>query len=93
MSQVPTTPETTSTTEVDIVYPKVVVLCINSEGAPEFHSCSPECTQKQVDEGQHYDLAKENASFNGFVEPMIAFDATDPAAKDLSASYQDWFAN
>lgn len=66
------------------VYPKVIVLAINSNGAPEFFQVTPaECTQAQVDNGEHYDMAKENAGFNGYEEPMIAFDATDPAAQQL----------
>lgn len=63
---------------------KVIVLCQNSEGAPEFHSCDPAVTEEQRAAGEHYDLAKENAGFNGYSEPMIAFDATDPAAKQLA---------
>ncbi|MBK3779874.1 hypothetical protein G3A43_06375 [Paraburkholderia aspalathi] len=65
-------------------YPKVVVLCTNANGEPEFHSCTPEVTQQQIDDGVHYDLAKENAGYNGYSEPMMAFDAKDQAAKDLS---------
>jgi hypothetical protein len=56
---------------------------MNSEGAPEFHTCSPEVTQDQLDAGRHYYLAKENAADNGYSEPMIAFDATDPAARQM----------
>jgi hypothetical protein len=59
-------------------YPKVIVLCTNSEGAPEV-------TPEQLRQGEHYVLAKENAEFNGFTEPMIAFDAEDPAAKQLES--------
>jgi hypothetical protein len=66
-----------------LLYPKVIVLCTNSNGEPEFHSCAPEATQQQIDDGAHYDLAKENAGFNGYSEPMMAFDANDQAAKDL----------
>jgi hypothetical protein len=66
-------------------YPKVVVLCTNSEGAPEFHSCAPEVTEEQLEAGEHYTLARENAEFNGYREPMIAFDANDPAAKQLES--------
>lgn len=66
-------------------YPAVVVLCTNATGGMEFHSCSPEVTQEEFDRGEHYAKAKENASFNGFVEPMIAFDVTEPAAKQLPA--------
>ncbi len=68
---------------VNHVYPKLVVLCTNSEGAPEFHTCSPQVTQEQIDTGEHYTLAKENAEYNGYIGPMIAFDKTDPAAKQL----------
>jgi hypothetical protein len=31
----------------------------------------------------HYELAKGNATYNGFEEPMIAFDAQDEAGKQL----------
>ena len=62
---------------------KVVVLCINSAGEPEFHSCAPEVTQAQYDNGEHYNLAKENAADNGFDEPMVAFDEKDGAARQL----------
>lgn len=64
-------------------YPKVFVLCINSEGAPEFHTCTPAVTQEQMAQGEHYALAKENAADNGYEEPMIAFDENDTAAKQL----------
>ena len=68
-----------------MLYPKVIVLCTNSSGAPEFHSCTPEVTADQLRAGEHYALAKENAESNGFIEPMIAFDAEDPAAKQLES--------
>ncbi len=67
----------------NIIYPKVIVLCTNSEGAPEFHTCSPEVTHQQMIEGEHYVLAMGNAENNGYTGPMIAFDKTDPAAKQL----------
>ena len=68
-----------------LLYPKVIVLCTNANGAAEFHSCTPEVTADQLRAGEHYALAKENAGFNGFTEPMIAFDAEDPAAKQLES--------
>ena len=68
-----------------LLYPKVIVLCTNANGAAEFHSCTPEVTADQLRAGEHYALAKENARFNGFTEPMIAFDAEDPAAKQLES--------
>lgn len=66
-----------------VTYPKVVVLCTNSEGSPEFYTCTPEVTAEQLETGDHYDLAKESAEDNGYEGPMIAFDANDEAAKQL----------
>lgn len=71
------------------LHPKVIVLCTNANGAPEFHSCTPAVTQEQYDNGDHYDLAKENAEDNGYQEPMIAFDTSDQAAKQLQ-ELADW---
>ena len=34
---------------------------------------SPEMTQDQFDKGEHYELSKENAKDNGYIEPMITF--------------------
>ena len=67
----------------EYIYPKVVVLCHNSEGAPAFHTCAPQVTHSQMIDGAHYDLAKENAEQCGFEGPMIAFDNTDAAARQL----------
>lgn len=67
----------------DLIYPKVIVLATNSEGAPEFYMISVGVTHQEMLEGKHYELAKENAGFNCYEEPMIAFDATDPAARQL----------
>lgn len=64
-------------------YPKVIVLCTNSNGSPEFYTCTPEVTDEQLENGDHYDLAKESAENNGYEAPMIAFDAADEAAKQL----------
>jgi hypothetical protein len=62
---------------------KVVVLATNSEGSPEFCTCTVNVTSAQYDEGEHYDLAKEKAEAEGYEAPMIAFDARDQAARQL----------
>ena len=61
---------------------KMVVLCRNSEGAPEFHTCAVEVTPAQRASGDHYEMAEENAADNGY-EPQFAFEENDPAAKQL----------
>lgn len=67
----------------DKIYPKVVVLCTNAEGSPEFYSCTPEVTHAEMLYGKHYTLAIDSAVDQGFEEPMAAFDATDRAARQL----------
>lgn len=79
----PSEPGAPSTVEETLRYPRVLVLCSNSNGVPEFHSCIPKVTQHEYDNGEHYELAKANAEFNGFGGPMIAFDASDEAATQL----------
>ena len=63
---------------------RVIVLCRNSEGAPEFHTCAVDVTAAQYNNGEHYELAKENAEDNGY-EPQLSFDENDPAAKQLGS--------
>lgn len=72
-----------TSTQADLMYPKVVVLCTNSEGSPEFHTCSPEVSRSQYVEGEHLEMAMDNARSNGYGAPMSAFDSTDPAARQL----------
>jgi len=62
---------------------KMIVLATNSEGGPEFHTCLLDVAQHQIDAGEHYELAKENAEYNGYEHPMIAFDHLDPAAQQF----------
>ena len=69
---------------------KVIVLCHNASGEPEFHSCTIDVSEDQYDNGEHYDLAKENAVYNGFM-PLHAFDAQDRAASQL-ADLSVWIA-
>lgn len=63
---------------------KVVVLCVNSNGVPEFFTCPVNTTENGVKNGEHYDLACEQALREGFEKPMISFDKTDEAGKGLA---------
>lgn len=66
----------------DVVYPRCVVVCRNKSGRPELHTCAPEVTPTELTEGLHYRLAMEIAQAHA-LEPVIAFDATDPAAREM----------
>ena len=61
---------------------KVVVLARNCEGAPEFFTTDVSVTQDEYDDGVAYEAAKAEAEAAGH-EPKFAFDANDPAAKQL----------
>jgi len=69
---------------------KVAVVCRNAEGAVDFHTCTPEVTEAERQEGKHYELACENAEENGYEGPFLPFDAEDPAVKALAA-VATWF--
>jgi len=62
---------------------KVAVLAHNAQGEPEFFLARVDCTTTQVDGGEHYDIAIADAKAQGYEGTMIAFDATDAAAKQL----------
>lgn len=64
---------------------KVAVLCINSQGEAEFHTCEVEVTAAEASEGRHYELARQSAAERGYEHPMIAFDESDAAARQLKA--------
>lgn len=67
---------------------KVVVLCFSRIG-PTFFTCEVRCTDEEVFQGDHYDKAKTQAEAQGYEEPMLAFDATDPAASQVD-QVQAW---
>lgn len=69
---------------------KLVVLCRNSEGAPEFFKCELQTTEAQVQNGEHYALAENAAEDQGFEGPMLAFDRNDPARRQLE-ELASWF--
>lgn len=58
----------------------VVVCTHQSDGAPAFHVCTPQVTQEQIDNGDHYDRAIANARDLGYEGGAVAFDLNDPAA-------------
>lgn len=70
---------------------KVAVLAIDSNGSPELLGYEINTTQCSIDEGNHFDMAKQSAREDGYEEPMMAFDQKDPAVKSLGV-ITEWFA-
>lgn len=70
---------------------KMIVACIDASGKPELHSCEVTVTKEEYDQGKHYDMAVENAEFNSYEGPMIAFDPVDLGKGKKLQDLSDWF--
>jgi hypothetical protein len=67
---------------------KCVVSCTNSNGEPDFWACYVGCNQKQYDNGDHYEVAKQAAEAEGY-EPHLVYDENDPG---FAALTMEWAA-
>lgn len=56
---------------------KCVVACRNCEGVPDFYFCKVKCSQEQYDNGEHYEIAEDAASKEGYEGPLLAYDEND----------------
>ena len=70
----------------DIQTMKMIVAGHNASGEPDLFFCKILCTEEQVADGEHYDMATRLAASEGY-EPKIAFDTIDPAGKELAKLY------
>jgi hypothetical protein len=56
---------------------KCVVAYRNSEGVPDFYSCTVRCSKSQYDNGDHYDMAEDRARDADYEGPMVVYDEKD----------------
>jgi len=56
---------------------KCVVACKNSAGAPDFYSCTVNCSKSQYENGDHYDIAESQAIDSDYEGPMVVYDEND----------------
>lgn len=61
---------------------RVCVLGMNSGDQPEFYWCSVEMEQSDIDEGLHYEEARERAIANGILAWAV-FDEHSQAAREV----------
>jgi hypothetical protein len=57
---------------------KCAVFGINSNGETDIFFCKVEAEEEQIENGDHYDAAKDEAATCGY-DPVIACDENDPA--------------
>jgi len=53
---------------------RMIVACTNASGEPDFHVCDVAASEAQIEDGEHYDLAKESAEKARYEGPMVAFE-------------------
>lgn len=74
---------------------QVAVGARNASGQPELVKVIVSCTQQQIDDGDHYDLASDQVSGEGYEVTNFVFDEKDPAWLQMtqrSASGDDHLA-
>ena len=68
---------------------RVTVACINANGEPDFYCCILKTSDEGIDNGYHYQVAKQHAADEDFENPMIAYDPTDTKHWDFITLF-DW---
>jgi hypothetical protein len=56
---------------------KMFVSCRNANGSADMFVCVVEVTQDQFDNGEHYDLACDQAEQNGYEQPFLCYDENE----------------
>ena len=62
---------------------RMIVASCNAIGEPDLFFCKVFASPKQVDNGDHYERAKQAASDDGYEGDMVAFDENDSAGKAM----------
>lgn len=71
---------------------KVAVLATDANGEPAWFYTRVSVTSAEYTDGEHYQLARDEATKVGFEAPMVAMDAMDSAAqgmRDISAWFKE----
>ena len=68
---------------------KCAISCRNGMGEPDFYFCKVDCTQKQYDEGDHYETIREQAEEEGYGDCGLAYDENDAPGMALMSLF-DW---
>jgi len=68
---------------------RCVVAAINSNGDPDFYFVKVKATEEQINNGDHYDAARESAEDEGY-EALLTYDQNDYGWKAFSRNAFDW---
>jgi hypothetical protein len=56
---------------------KIIVACSNSKGSGDMFVCEVNASEDQVNNGDHYDMAKNLAEDSGYEAPFVCFDHSE----------------
>lgn len=73
--------------EVGVKVEKVTVWIVarDASGAPAITRWEVGATEQELEHGYHYDMASDLAREQGYGDPMVAFDESDPAGQTMLA--------
>jgi hypothetical protein len=73
--------------EVGVEVAKVTVWIVarDASGAPAITRWEVGATEQELEHGYHYDIASDLAREQGYGDPMVAFDESDPAGRTMLA--------
>jgi len=66
---------------------KCIVSVTNSNGEPDLFFIIVNATEEQIENGEHYDTAKDEACDYGY-EPYLVYDENDSAGKSMLSLFQ-----
>ncbi len=61
---------------------KMIVAAVNAAGEPDFFFCKVNCSESEIDDGEHYEAARTLADEEGF-ETRLVFDERDSGGRAI----------
>ena len=56
---------------------RVIAAFTNSQGEPDYAIVDVKCTTAELNDGDHYEKAREQLEEDGYEEPIVLFDESD----------------
>lgn len=70
---------------VEVAKVTVWIVARDASGAPAITRWEVGATEQELEHGYHYDVASDLAREQGYGDPMVAFDESDPAGQTMLA--------
>jgi len=67
---------------------RCIIACTNSNGEPELAHTTVNCTEEEIENGEHYDVAKEQVEDQGYENPCWATDEDNSVTSHLFPTHE-----